>query len=138
MVTDTYNIQTRTQAKAQANAPTVVDTQPVAQKATPKIDKLPSEANERSNIKWLPSRMIQQSPKGIVLPPKSILPPIVAPPNISQPQKLPNVNKTTASPNQGPDPNINIEENSPHQEGIITENLCSPRSILFGTATRTD
>ena len=37
IVSDTYKVQTRAQAKAQANAPTVVNAQPVAQKATPKI-----------------------------------------------------------------------------------------------------
>ena len=62
MVTDTYKVQTRAQAKAQANASTVVGTQPVAQKAAPTTDKLPRKANERSNIKRLPSRIIQQSP----------------------------------------------------------------------------
>ena len=35
MVTDTYNVQTRAQAKAQANTPTAVDTQPITQKNYP-------------------------------------------------------------------------------------------------------
>ena len=126
MVTDTYKVQTRAQAKAQANAPTVVGTKPVAQKAAPTTDKLPSEANERSNIKRLSSRITQQSPKGIVLPPESILPPIVVPPNIRPPPKPPNVDKTTVSPNLGPDPKMDIEENSPHQEGIITKTYVAP------------
>ena len=83
MVMDTYKVQTRAQAKVQANAPTVVDTQPVAQKATPKIDKLPSETKEKSNIKTLPSRIISQSPKGIELPPESIFSPPLLCPQIS-------------------------------------------------------
>ena len=33
--TDTYKVQMRAQAKAQANDPTAVDTQPLAQKVTP-------------------------------------------------------------------------------------------------------
>ena len=37
MVLDTYKVQTRAQAKAQANALTVVNTPPVAQKAAPKM-----------------------------------------------------------------------------------------------------
>ena len=41
IVSDTYKVQTRAQAKAQTNAPTVVNNQPVAWKATPKIVKLP-------------------------------------------------------------------------------------------------
>ena len=65
MVTDTYEVQTRAQAKAQTKAPTVVDTQPIAQKVVPRIDKLPSKTIEKSNITRLPSRIIQQSPKAL-------------------------------------------------------------------------
>ena len=126
LVMDTYNVQMRAQSKAQANVPTAVVTQPVAQKAAPRIDKSPSKTNEKSNIKMLPGRITQQSPKGIVLPPESIFPPVVAPPNIRPPLKLPNVDKTTASPDLGPDPKMDIEENSPHQEGIITETYVAP------------
>ena len=59
MVTDTYKVHTRAQAKAQANAPTVVNTQPVAQKTAPKITKLPSKSREKFNTKMLPSRIVQ-------------------------------------------------------------------------------
>ena len=55
-----------------------------------------------------------------------IFPPIVAPPNMRPPQKLPNVKETIASPNLGPDPKMDIEENSPHQEGIITKAFVDP------------
>ena len=41
IVSDTYKVQTRAQAKAQTNTLTVVNTHPVAQKATLKIVKLP-------------------------------------------------------------------------------------------------
>ena len=41
IVSDTYKVQMRAQAKAQANAPAVVNTQPVTLKAAPKIVKLP-------------------------------------------------------------------------------------------------
>ena len=34
---------------------------------------------------------------------------------------LPNVHKTIIGPNLGPDPKMDMEENSPHQEGIITK-----------------
>ena len=126
MVMDTYNVQMRAQAKAQANAPTAVDTQPIAQKVTPNSDKLPSEMKEKSNIKRLPSRIIQQSPEGIALPPETIFSPVVVPPNIRPPLKLPNVKETIASPNLGPDLKMDIEENSPHQEGIITKTYVAP------------
>ena len=43
MVMDTYNVQMRAQAKAQANAPTAVDPQPITQQITPNSDKLPSK-----------------------------------------------------------------------------------------------
>ena len=39
MVTDTYNVQTRAQAKAQANAPAAVDTQPKHRKLHPTVTK---------------------------------------------------------------------------------------------------
>ena len=123
MVMDTYNVQTRAQAKAQGDAPTAVDTQPITQKVTPNSDKLPSKTKEESNIKRLPSRIIQQSPEGIVLPPESIFPPIVATLNIRPP---PNVKETIASPYLGPDPKMDIEENSPHQKGIITATNVAP------------
>ena len=44
------------------------------------------------------------------------------------PPKPPNtVNKgATSSPNLGQDPNVDFEENSPHQEGIITEMYITP------------
>ena len=41
MITDAYKVQMRAKAKVQANAPTAVNAQPVAQKTTPKIIKLP-------------------------------------------------------------------------------------------------
>ena len=47
-------------------------------------------------------------------------------PNVRLPPKPPNVDNATTSPNLGPEPNINFEENSPHQEGIITETYVAP------------
>ena len=126
MVMDTYNVQTRAQAKAQANTPTAVDTQPIAQKVTPNSAKLPSEMKEESNMKRLPRRLIQQSPEGIALPPETIFSPIVTTPNIRPPPKLPNVKETIASLNLGPDLKMDIEENSPHQDGIITKIYVAP------------
>ena len=126
MVMDTYNVQTRTQAKAKANVPTAVDIQPITQKVTPNSNKLPREMKEKRNVKRLPSRIIQQSPEGIALSPETIFPPIVVPPNIRPPLKLPNVKETIASPNLGPDPKMVIEENSPHQEEIITKTYVAP------------
>ena len=43
------------------------------------------------------------------------------PPNIRLPPKPPNVDGATISPDLGSEPNMNIEENSPHPEEIITE-----------------
>ena len=58
-------------------------------------------------------------------------PPIVAPPIIRLPLKPPNVKETIANPSLGPDSNLDIEENSPHQEGIITKTYGAPdRSYL--------
>ena len=85
--------------------------------------------------KILPNRIDQQSPKGIVQPPRALIPPIVMPPNVRPPLKLPNVDNVTTSPNLGPEPNIDFEENSPHQEKIITGTYVGPRSVLPRAAT---
>ena len=68
MVMDTYKVQTRAQAKAQANASTVVNTQPVAQKAVPKIIKLPSESRERIVSKCCPAELINNLSKALHCP----------------------------------------------------------------------
>ena len=108
-----------------------MDTQPVAQKTSPKINKLPIKTKGKGDINTLPSRIIQQPPRGIVLPPRSVFPPIVMPPNIRPPPKPPKVNKATTGPDLGPGPKMNLEQNSPHQEGIITETCVAPdRSYL--------
>ena len=98
MVTDTYKVQTRAQAKAQANAPTVVNAQPVAQKATPKIIKLPIKTEKEKDIKTPPSRIVQQPPTVIVLPPGSVLPPVVMPAYVRPLPKPPTIDKTTTNP----------------------------------------
>ena len=126
IVSDTYKVQTRAQSKAQANAPTVVDTQPVAWKAAPKIVKLPIKTEKEKDTKTLLSRVVQQPPKGTVMPPGTLISPIVMPLSVRLPPKPPNVDDVTTSPNLGPDPNMGIEKNSPHQEGIITETYVVP------------
>ena len=118
MVTDTYKVQTRAQAKAQANAPKVVNAQPVAPNTTPKIVKIPIETEKKKDIKMPSSRIFQQPPRNIVLPPGSLLPPVVVPPSVRPPPKPPNVDKAPTGPDLGLDPNMDIEENSPHQEGF--------------------
>ena len=60
IIKDTYMVQTRSQAKAQTNAPAVQSTKPVTQKATPKIARIPIKAEKDS--KTLPSRVDQQPP----------------------------------------------------------------------------
>ena len=126
MITDTYKVQTRAQTKAQANAPTVNNAQKVAQKPTPEIVKLPIETEKKRDVKALPSEYIQQPSQSIVLPPGSVLPPIIIPPNVRPPLKPPDVDKVATGPNTRPGPNMDIEENSPHQEGIIAETYTAP------------
>ena len=126
MVTDTYKVQMRAQAKAQANAPTVVNAQPEAKKTTPKIVRIPIKTKKKRDIKMLPSGIIQQPPRNIVLPPGSVLPPIVVPPSVRLPPKPPNVDKATTGPDLGLDQNMDIEENSPRQEGFITKTYVAP------------
>ena len=91
MVTDTYKVQTRAQAKAQTNTPTVVSAQPVAQKTTPKTVNIPTKTEKKTDIKKLPSGIIEQPLRNIVLPPGSVLPPTIMPPSIRPPPKPPNV-----------------------------------------------
>ena len=95
LTTDTYNVQTRAQVKAQANTPTVLDTQLKKQKITPKVTRLPIQTGEKEQgIKTSPSRITQQTPRGIVLPPEFMLPPIVVTPNDRPPPKPPNIDET--------------------------------------------
>ena len=123
----TYMVQTRSQAKAQTNVPTVSSTKPVMQKATHKIARIPIKAEEKEkDSKIPPSGVDQQPPRGIVIPLGGLIPPIVMQPNVRQPPKPPNVDDATTSPNLGLEPNIYFEENSPHQEGIITETYVAP------------
>ena len=97
-----------------------MNAQPEAQKTTSKIVKIPIKTEKKKDIKMLPSGIIQQPPRNIVLPPGSVLPPVVVPPSVRLPPKPPNVDKATTGPDLGLDPNTDIEENSPHQEGFIT------------------
>ena len=48
------------------------------------------------------------------------------PPNVRLPPKPPNIDETNTHLHRGPDPNMDIEENSPHQEEIITKNYVAP------------
>ena len=99
MTTDTYNVQMRAKAKAQANAPTILDTQPKLQEVTPEVARMPIETEEKErDIKTPLSRITQQSPRSIVLPPESVLPPIVVPPNVRLPPKPPNIAETNMDP----------------------------------------
>ena len=54
------------------------------------------------------------------------IPLIVMPPSVRLPPKPSNVDKAIISPNLGPDPNMDIEENPPHQEGIMTKTYVVP------------
>ena len=61
-----------------------------------------------------------------MIPLGALIPPIVMPPSVRPPPKPPNVDNATASPSLGLEPNMDIEENSPHQEGIMTETYVVP------------
>ena len=53
-----------------------------------------------------------------------MIPPMVMPPNDRPPPKPPNIGETDLL--QRPDPRMDIKENAPHQEGIITEAYIAP------------
>ena len=126
IIKDTYMVQTRSQAKAQANTPAIQSTIPVMQKATPKIARIPIKREKEKDSKTPPSRVHQQPPKGIVIPLGALILPISMQPNVRLPLKPPNVDNATTSPNLGPEPNVDFEENSPHQEGVKTETYVPP------------
>ena len=77
---DAYNMQTRAQAKVQANNPTMPDIPPEKreQKATPKVTRLPIQAEEKDKELKIPSSKIAlQTSRNIELPPNFMLPPRV-------------------------------------------------------------
>ena len=75
MIKDTYVVQTRSQAKAQANAPTVQSTKPVTQNTIPKVDKIPIKTEKEKDSKPLHSAVVnQQLPQGLIIPPRTIMP----------------------------------------------------------------
>ena len=126
IVEDAYMVQTRSQAKAQANAPTVQNTNPITQNSIPKVDKIPIKTEKEKDTKPPPNIVDQQLPQGLIIPLGAIKPSIGTHPSVKPPPKPPNVENTTSSPNLGHDPNVDFEENSPHQEGIITEMYIAP------------
>ena len=123
---DTYMVQTRSQTRVQLNDPTASNMKLIAQNATPKVTTSPMKAEKEKETETPPSRIVQQPPKGIVLPPAALVPPVDISPSVSPPPKPPNVDSSTTSPSLGPEPMLDIEENSPHQEGIIMETYVSP------------
>ena len=119
-------VQTRSQAKAQANVLTVQSTKPVTQSAVPKIARIPIKKEKEKDSKLPPSGVDQQLPTGLVIPLETLIPSIGMQPSVRLPPKPPNVDNITTSPNLGPEPNVDFEENSPHQEEIITEMYVAP------------
>ena len=126
MIKNTYMVQTRSQAKARANAPTVQSTKPATQTAIPKIDRIPIKTEKEKNSKPLPSGVDQQHPQGLIIPLGTLIPSIGTQPSVRLPPKPPNDEDATTSPNLGQEPNVDFEENSSHQEGIITETYVAP------------
>ena len=126
MVKDTYMVQTRSQAKAKANAPTVQSTKPVIQNTIPKVDKIPMKTEKGKDSKPQSAVVNQQLPQGLTIPLGIIMPPSSTHPSVRLSPKPPNAEDATASPNLGQDPNVDFEENSPHQEKIITEMYVAP------------
>ena len=127
MVKDTYMVQTRSQEKVQANAPTVQNTKPVIQDTIPKVDKIPIKTEKEKDSKPPQSAVAnQQLPQGLTIPLGTKMPSSSTHPSVTLPPKPPNAEDATSSPNLGQDPNVDFEENSPHQEGIITEMYVAP------------
>ena len=131
MVKDTYMVQTWSQAKVQANAPTVqnITGKSVTRSAIPKVDKIPIKTEKEKYSKPPHSAVVnQQLPQGLVIPLGNIAL-LSTHPSVSVrlPPNPPNaVEDAMASPNLGQDPNVDFEEDSSHQEGIIRETYVDP------------
>ena len=139
IVKDTCMVQTRSQTKAKAaNAPTV-------QSTTRRVDKIPNKTSKdpKPNINTqtqLQNTVVnQQLPQGLVGL-GNIQIPISTHPSVRLPPKPPDtVGKgATPSPDLVQNPNVDFEENSPHQEGIITETYISPDQSYIEQAPRID
>ena len=74
MVKDTYMVQTRSQTKAQANAPAVQNTKPVTQNTIPNIERIPIKTEKEKDSKPLHSGVDQQLPQGLIIPLGTIIP----------------------------------------------------------------
>ena len=129
-------VQTRSQTKAKAANPPIVQSttrKPVTQNVIPRVDKIPVKTNKDSklniNTQTQPQNTVvsQQLPQGLVML-GSIQIPISTHPSVRLLPKTPDtVGKgATPSPDLVQNQNVNFEENSPHQEGIITETYISP------------
>ena len=97
MVKDTYMVQTRSQGKAQAKAPTIQSTKPVTQNTIPKVDKIPVKTEKEKDSKSLPSVVNQQLPQGLIIPPGTIMPSIGMHPSVTLPPKPPNAEDTSVT-----------------------------------------
>ena len=128
-------VQTRSQTKARAaNAPTVQSTtrKPITQNTIPKVEKILVKTNKDSkpniNTQTQPQNTVvnQQVLQGLVGLGNII--PISTHPSVRPLPKPPDIvgKGATSSPNLEQNPNMDFEENSPHQEGIITEMYISP------------
>ena len=98
---DTYMVQTRSQAKTQANTPSVQSTKPMTQDTIPKVDKIPDKTEKEKDPKPPPRIVDQQRPQGLITPLGTIMPSIGTHPSFRLPPKPPNVENTTKSPNLG-------------------------------------
>ena len=129
IVEDMYMVQTGSWAEAQANTPAVQNTagKLVTQNAIPKVNKTPIKTGKEKDSKPPQSTVVsQQLPQGLVISLGNIVP-LSTHPSVRPSPKLPNAGtEAISSPNLGQDPNVDFEENSPHQEGIITEMYVAP------------
>ena len=101
--------------------------QPKKQEVTPEVTRVPIQTGERERkFQTPPSGNTQQTPRSIVLSPELMLALTVVPLNDRPPPKPPNIDEANTDLHQGPDLRMDIEENSPHQEGIITKSYVAP------------
>ena len=79
MIMDTYKVQVRAEAKAQANTSTAMDTQPIAQKATPKVTNYQAKQKKGITSKGCPAELSNNLLKALHCPQKLYFPPLLYP-----------------------------------------------------------
>ena len=80
LTTDTYNLQTRAQVKAQANTPTMLNAQPKKQKVTPELPDCQSKLKKKKrNLRYCPVESPNKPQEALCCPQNLCYPQLLCP-----------------------------------------------------------